>query len=76
MTEQPHWRDKANCLDADPEAFFPIIGNNGVDAKKICARCEVTEECLDYAMRHRIDEGVWGGLSTIDREKMRRRQAA
>ena len=41
------WRDKAACLTADPELFFPV-GNTGpaVDqiekAKSVCARCSVT----------------------------------
>ena len=45
------WRDKAACLTADPELFFPV-GNTGpaVDqiekAKAVCARCTVTEICL------------------------------
>ena len=48
------WRDKAACLTADPELFFPV-GNTGpaVDqidkAKAVCARCSVTEQCLQYA---------------------------
>ena len=49
------WRDKAACLTADPELFFPV-GNTGpaVDqidkAKAVCARCTVTEMCLQYAL--------------------------
>ena len=40
------WRDKAACLTADPELFFPV-GNTGpaVDqidkAKAVCGRCSV-----------------------------------
>ena len=50
------WRDKAACLTVDPELFFPV-GNTGpaVDqiekAKAVCARCTVTEVCLQYASR-------------------------
>ena len=49
------WRDKAACLTADPELFFPV-GNTGpaVDqiekAKAVCGRCTVTEICLQYAL--------------------------
>src|SRR4051812_16351319 len=41
------WRDRAACLDEDPELFFPI-GNTGPailqieEAKVVCRRCEVT----------------------------------
>jgi WhiB family redox-sensing transcriptional regulator len=69
--EQHDWRLKAECLDADPEVFFPEAGNNGLAAKKICARCSVSEECLDYAMTHWITEGVWGGASAVQRERLR-----
>ena len=62
------WRDKAACLTVDPELFFPV-GNTGpaVDqiekAKSVCARCTVTEICLQYALETGQDSGVWGGLS-------------
>ncbi len=62
------WRDKSACLTADPELFFPV-GNTGpaVDqiekAKAVCARCTVTETCLQYALETGQDYGVWGGLS-------------
>ena len=64
------WRDKAACLTADPELFFPV-GNTGpaVDqidkAKAVCARCTVTEICLQYALETGQDSGVWGGLSPV-----------
>lgn len=49
------WRHKAACLNEDPELFFPI-GNTGPalaqieEAKKVCQRCEVREECLAWAL--------------------------
>ncbi len=69
------WRDKAACLTADPELFFPV-GNTGpaVDqiekAKAVCARCNVTEVCLQYALETNQDYGVWGGLSEDEREEI------
>jgi WhiB family redox-sensing transcriptional regulator len=71
MDEQ--WMTDAECLDADPEIFFPEVGSNGLDAKKVCVRCPVIQECLEYAMYHNIDDGVWGGLSGVSRIKLRRR---
>lgn len=75
-TQEHKWRENANCLDADPEIFFPIAGGNGLDAKKVCARCTVLDECLQYALRHQVEEGVWGGVSAVERERMRKRMAA
>ena len=40
------WRNRAACLDEDPELFFPV-GNAGPavdqieEAKLVCFRCEV-----------------------------------
>jgi WhiB family redox-sensing transcriptional regulator len=74
------WRDKAACLTADPELFFPV-GNTGpaVDqidkAKAVCARCSVTEMCLQYALDTSQDSGVWGGLSEDERRALKRRAA-
>ena len=74
------WRDKAACLTVDPELFFPV-GNTGpaVDqiekAKSVCARCTVTEICLQYALESGQDSGVWGGLSEDERRALKRRAA-
>jgi WhiB family redox-sensing transcriptional regulator len=74
------WRDKAACLTADPELFFPV-GNTGpaVDqiekAKAVCGRCSVTETCLQYALETNQDSGVWGGLSEDERRALKRRAA-
>ena len=61
------WRLQARCLDADPDSFFPPTGDNGLAAKKICASCPVTYECGESALNNHIEEGVWGGMSGIQR---------
>ena len=59
-----NWRNRAACLGADPELFFPI-GSTGPalvqieEAKLICGRCEVVEACLTRAMEFGQDAGVW-----------------
>ena len=74
------WRDKAACLKADPDLFFPA-GNTGpaVDqiekAKTVCGQCAVTEMCLQYALETSQDYGVWGGLSEDERRALKRRAA-
>jgi WhiB family redox-sensing transcriptional regulator len=72
------WRHDALCRDEDPELFFPI-GANGpaerqiAEAKAVCRRCGVTEDCLSWALESGQDAGVWGGLSEDERRAMRRR---
>ena len=74
------WRHKSACLTVDPELFFPV-GNTGPaveqieKAKAVCARCTVTEICLQYALETGQDSGVWGGLSEDERRALKRRAA-
>lgn len=63
------WMANARCRDMDPDIFFPSDGLGVEAAQKICAECPVAEQCLEYALTHRIDHGVWGGAS----ERARRR---
>ncbi len=74
------WRHVAACRDEDPELFFPI-GNTGPallqieEAKSVCRRCSVREECLQFALETGQDAGVWGGLSEDERRALKRRNA-
>ena len=74
------WRDRAACLDENPELFFPD-GNTGPArlqaerAKAVCRRCPVVEACLKWAMETGQDAGVWGGLSEAERRTLKRRSA-
>jgi WhiB family redox-sensing transcriptional regulator len=74
------WRNRSACLDEDPELFFPI-GNTGPailqieEAKQVCRRCEVREQCLAWALEAGQDHGVWGGLSEDERRALKRRNA-
>ena len=68
------WRDRAACKDADPELFFPPEEGGRRAARKakaICARCPVTAECLEHAVRHGEHWGVWGGVAERDRRQPR-----
>lgn len=74
------WRHEAACRAEDPELFFPI-GNTGPaltqieEAKKVCRRCGVCDECLAWALEAGQDHGVWGGMSEDERRAMKRRAA-
>ncbi|MFF3763784.1 WhiB family transcriptional regulator [Streptomyces sp. NPDC001922] len=75
-----NWRQSAACIDEDPELFFPI-GTSGPaalqaeEAKAVCARCPVTDQCLEWALENNQDSGVWGGLEENERRALRRRNA-
>jgi WhiB family redox-sensing transcriptional regulator len=69
------WSNRAACLGAEPELFFPIgSGGAAIDeitaAKAVCATCAVLDECRDYALRTRQPFGVWGGLDEEQRRAL------
>ena len=55
------WLNWSACLDESPELFFPI-GNTdpALDqfkaAKAVRGRCEVVEDCLNWAIEYGQDE--------------------
>jgi WhiB family redox-sensing transcriptional regulator len=68
----PEWQEAALCAQTDPEAFFPEKGGSTREAKRICSRCEVKGECLEYALGHNERFGIWGGLSERERRRLQR----
>jgi WhiB family redox-sensing transcriptional regulator len=63
MTTKPHWRELAACKGMNLNMFFPVAQDCGswAEAKEVCARCPVTDECRQYALDNGIHDGVWGG---------------
>lgn len=67
------WQHEAECVHHAGEVdFFPARGESVRDAKAVCARCPVRQECLDFALRTKVAHGVWGGLSERERRNLRR----
>ncbi len=69
------WMDQMSCTPEDTEMFFSGVEKAQLAAKAICRACVVRGECLDYALKNRIDYGVWGGLNEDERKERRRRTA-
>jgi len=75
------WRSRGACLTADPDLFFPIsqVGPGRLQisqAKAVCGKCAVREECLSFALEMGLAEGVWGGTSPEERRRLSRSRAA
>jgi len=71
------WWRAAACRDAEPELFFPISAAAASNprvrrAKHICAPCPVRSQCLNYALDHRQEQGIWGGLTEEERRRIPR----
>lgn len=70
------WTGRARCRGLDPEQFFVRSLEQARGAIKVCQRCPVRQECLDYAVAEGIEVGVWGGLTERQRRAYARRQLA
>ncbi len=71
------WRTSARCRTVDSELFFPVgvTGDAEVqirNAKRVCADCPVSLQCLEYALRTNQEYGVWGGRDEEERKMLRR----
>lgn len=62
------WVEDASCRDnpdADPDVWF----DDPTQARKICIKCPVKDQCLFTALeliqRGETLKGIWGGLSAI-----------
>lgn len=66
------WREHAACKGVDPELFYPERGSQGwKEAKAICRACPVRIACLEYAIVTAERHGVWGGLTELERKRVR-----
>lgn len=64
------WKKKAECATIPRISFFPVGRSSSKEALAACARCEVAEECLKYALENTITHGIWGGKTESQRKKM------
>lgn len=78
ILERPDWQEKASCRGVPTEIFFPDNpgGQDNVydRAREFCRQCEVTTQCLAYAMEHEKGQrsrfGMFGGLSPRERGQL------
>ena len=82
MAVEQTWQEEAACQSEDPELFFPL-GEDGdgnvvqiARAKAVCFNCPVASSCLDWALRGKIPDGIFGGLTSPERKKLRLRLEA
>ena len=68
------WMARGSCRTVEPSVFFPSDGVGVEVARQICQTCPVKQQCLEYAIHHRIDHGVWGGASERERRRIARRR--
>ena len=70
------WHRRAACRDMPSDLFVPTIGGadrssiakaarrwarGTASTLLVCRECPVRSDCADYARRHDIHFGIWGG---------------
>ena len=71
---ETEWMAEGKCREVPPATFFPSDGVGVEVARRICATCPMRAPCLEYALRNKIDHGVWGGASERERRRIARRR--
>lgn len=71
--------DRRSCKGESPDIFYapPFEEKENRDqrikiARTICASCVIREECLNFALNTRQDDGIWGGLTFEERRSLQR----
>lgn len=70
----PRFDGRPLCAETDPEAFYPEKGGTTRHAKTLCGLCDVSAQCLAYALDRGLDnswDGVWGGTTPRERRRLR-----
>lgn len=71
------WRDQASCRSIAQDLFFPVgCKGDAVEqieaAKAVCQSCPVRVACLQFALETNQEDGIWGGTSEEERQRLRR----
>ena len=68
------WRQRGACRGLDPDIFYPPTDDEADAAKTVCVKCPVREPCLEFALRTREAEGIWGGTTARERRRILRQR--
>ncbi len=71
------WMSKAACIGWPPTWWFPetAVAYEAPEtekAKRICYMCPVRHKCLQWALKHTDQHGIYAGLTPEQRRQVRR----
>jgi WhiB family redox-sensing transcriptional regulator len=76
MNDYPKWKSTPACAGTDTELWFNKDDEPTYDEKnllkRICAGCEVRNQCLEYSLKHNV-MGYWAGTTPRERQKLRKK---
>ncbi|GAB3854359.1 WhiB family transcriptional regulator [Nocardioides maradonensis] len=75
------WAGRARCRVEDPDLFFPPGAGAASqqqmhEARTVCRACPVADACLEFALAVDAEFGMWGGLTALERRRLKRRRIA
>lgn len=74
---RPAWMRDALCREHPHLPWIPGDGQKVQACRAVCARCVVATECLQFALEHGAElVGVFGGTTSVERQRIRLGRAA
>lgn len=70
VNKNEDWKQDALCREHPDVKFFSPRGySQGItkQAKDLCERCMVREDCLQYSLDNKFPFGIWGGKTADER---------
>lgn len=68
MDKKIGWQLRANCSPDDFDLFFSNSRTKRKQALALCNTCEVSKECLSYAIENAVEHGIYGGKTPEQRK--------
>ena len=68
------WRELGACRGLEATMFYPDDDDLALEAKSVCAGCDVRIACLEHALQAREKSGIWGGATERERRRMIRQR--
>ena len=69
------WHEHQACIDSDIAVFFPPAGFEALsEARSLCRRCPVRQQCLNEALKLNDTFGFRGGKTGEERRKILKEQ--
>jgi WhiB family redox-sensing transcriptional regulator len=83
LDENWNWQEMGACRSANVELFFhpefergPNRARRVAQAKALCLRCPVIDQCREHALTVQEAYGTWGGLDEMERRQILSRHEA
>ena len=67
-----NWKKRAACTGKPYDWFYTDPQGDYGRGRAVCTHCPVQSDCLTYALEIGDEQGLWGGMSPTQRDRIRR----